>query len=65
MVLYCRIAYRITNLTTYGLDYSKNDHTKMFVEEVAVIWQTIVFRIQFSPNPYRIVYQNHTYMVHV
>ena len=45
-----------------------NDHNKRFVEEVAVIWHVnikkdIVFRIWFSPNPYRIVYQNRTYMV--
>jgi len=47
MVLYYRIAYRITYFTTNGRDYS---NTIGFVEEVAVIWHVNITK------KYRITY---------
>ena len=38
MVSYCRIAYRITSLTTNGGDYSNKWPNYRFAEEIAEIW---------------------------
>ena len=42
-----------------------NNHTIGFGEEVAAIWHVKItkIRVRFSHSPYRIVYQNRTYMV--
>ena len=66
IILSYRIIIFILQLTDGTIQ--THDHTLGFVGEVAVIWhvnitKTIVFRIRFSPNAYRIVYQNRTYMV--
>ena len=57
-----RTTYNTDNVSYYQFNngtIQTNDNTKGFVEEVALIWhvkKTIVFRIRFSPDQYRVVF---------